>query len=913
MGGRGRSSGYRYTGLPPDLAQLPYNLISHDQPLGGAVYPFLAATGRAWHILTRPVALVANAHPAHTFGLTEPTLRWVGTDSVSDLYIDGLDTAAFLQASGLELHLDKGAYVLSKRLARLMRPHFVSGRFALGEVKIDYMTELNDDGQKVWDGAGLISRDMLRKLALSEEAAGDALSPARRERLEQELATAGRVEFTVMTANGQDKGHAIVTDDLRDTAGNPVDFLLPCDTKREIRLVGGETFVGLDFVHSHDQMRLDIQSLINLHPFFHEEQLLTWLREEGDLFLEAVETGRVAEAMGRIDRHTDLTEVQSWPLREYLASGGHPLWFGSHARSLLNQHLERLNQSTLEKLRLPIPGGRYYVMPAAVGQRAGLDVVVGRGQVELDKARGTAWINDQDWLRLPDSPTGAGIAAILGGADNDDALWLHPFTDTATSETAVTAAGADASSACKLLAWRSPNQLGEYLLFTPTARSRELLWTQAGEQTVTYPAADSRQLPPRIDHTTTHYLHLVDPATAGGLGEGQNYSPAVMDAAIARAIQNQGALGMYCNSLMLNKALYGRLPENPPAPLEDVIDSSVKTGADLSQVVAWNYENSAQILRSRVPIPAILHQRLSYDRQAAEKSPLPIPSQGHWLDRLTGGVQEHIAQMRERRDALAAAAVPPQQLFDAVLAQPELVKWGAGFNQAYAGTLNRLAQERPFRVPAPADYEAARAAAEDYLARFPPRLQTAVLRGAMVSAYVNSDLDQGKRAANQSAARERNRSEGAVWLAGAKEPGGRAPGIGHKAVTALREIGALDELDVVQGRVMAYPNAAPAKAAYQTLCIREVWRHRYGGAADSPAERRRTGAQTAQFAANSAGQKLRIRRQEEGTWAYTADGRPLGVIASGNLANNELPDGGELTVRGGLSRNGDLWLAVEKG
>jgi hypothetical protein len=38
----------------------------------------------------------------------------------------------------------------------------------------------------------------------------------------------------------------------------------------------------------------------------------------------------------------------------------------------MNQHLKRLNQSTLEKLRLPIPGGRHYVMPAAVGRRAGI-------------------------------------------------------------------------------------------------------------------------------------------------------------------------------------------------------------------------------------------------------------------------------------------------------------------------------------------------------------------------------------------------------------------------------------------------------------------------------------------------------------------------------------------------------------
>jgi hypothetical protein len=50
-------------------------------------------------------------------------------------------------------------------------------------------------------------------------------------------------------------------------------------------------------------MRLDIQSLINLHPFFREEQLLDWLKDEGDLFVQSVETGQVGEVMGRIDPH----------------------------------------------------------------------------------------------------------------------------------------------------------------------------------------------------------------------------------------------------------------------------------------------------------------------------------------------------------------------------------------------------------------------------------------------------------------------------------------------------------------------------------------------------------------------------------------------------------------------------------
>ncbi|MCI0579453.1 MAG: hypothetical protein L0331_25040, partial [Chloroflexi bacterium] len=631
MGGRGSGSpgGAMYFLAPQELEALPYTVTSFNDRLGGALYPFLEQTGRAWRILTRPVDEPAAPHPAHTFGLAQPTLRWVNGSQVSDLYVDGMTTEQFLEATGLELDLGKGGFVLSKRLSRLMRPHFTSGFFDASEVAIAYL-EQSPAEAKVWNGAGLISRRMLRRMVLD-----DHLTPAKRERLEQELRHARRVEFTIMTPAGQDKGHAIVADELRDDAGNPVDFLLPQDTKKEVRLdpstsSGRSTFVGLSFIHGHDDMRLDIQSLINLHPFFQEEQLLGWLQDEGELFVRSVESGAVAEVIGRIDRHTTLEEVQSWPLREYLASGGHPMWFRSHVKALMNQHLKRLNESTLEKMRLPIPGGRYYVMPAAVGRRAGIESLeVSRGQVRIDPRYGTAWVNDQDWLALEDSPKGVGIAGILGGADNDDALWLYPFTDYDGER--------------KILAWRSPNQAGEYVVLRPAAGSHELAWATAGGEAVSYPAGDSRDLPPRIDHTEPAYLDLVDPATAGGLGEGQVYSVEVMDAAVLRAITNQGALGMYCNSLMLNKALFGRLPDDPPAPLEAIIDGAVKTGSDLSQVVKWNYANSRRILEQRIPIPGLLHDRLSVDWSDKENRP-PSPRWSgmggnvpYWLDRLEQG------------------------------------------------------------------------------------------------------------------------------------------------------------------------------------------------------------------------------------------------------------------------------------
>ncbi|MCP4360007.1 MAG: hypothetical protein GY796_18540, partial [Chloroflexi bacterium] len=311
MGGRGASSpGTAY--LPPDVLEtLPYNVTSFDDKLGGATFPFLEQTKRAWRILTRPVDETADPHPAHTFnkaGETRlPTLRWVNGSQVNDLYVDGMTTEQFLENTGLKLDLHKGGFVLSKRISRVMRPHFASGFFEPDNVRVAYL-EQSPDEAKVWDGAGLISRKILRKIILSDE-----LTPAKRERLEGELRHAKRVEFTVMTPKGQDKGHAIVADDLRDENGRSVDFLLPRDTKREVRLDNGRTFVGLSFVHGHNDMRLDIQSLINLHPFFKEEQLLEWLHDEGKLFAQSIENGTVNEAMARIDKYTTLEDMQSWP------------------------------------------------------------------------------------------------------------------------------------------------------------------------------------------------------------------------------------------------------------------------------------------------------------------------------------------------------------------------------------------------------------------------------------------------------------------------------------------------------------------------------------------------------------------------------------------------------------------------
>jgi hypothetical protein len=873
MGGRGTTSNLTMT-REPEVIERSYEVINRASLMGQASYAFLDQLGRNWTVITRDAEERADYHPDDIFGMERPTLRWVNDSNVVDVFVDGLSAEEFFARSGLEFNLDKGGFVLSKRISRILRPQYATGFFDASEIDVRYM-DLDDAGLKIWDGAGLVSRRMMERLIDQLPDVDDA----KRARLLRELKHGKRVEFTVMTANGQDKGHAVVSENL------DADFLLPRDTKAEVRLTNGQTFVGINFVHGHADMRLDIQSLINLYPFFEQRQLAQWLADEGTLFADSIQSGDVGAAMARIDRHTTLEDVESWPLREYLASGGNPMWFSSHVKSFANQHLKRLNESTLGKMRLPIPGGRFYVMPTAVGQRAGDNIQVGRGEIFIDPRYGTAWVNDDDWLQLRDSSEG--IAGILGGADNDDALWVHPFTDHDGEQ--------------KVLAWRSPNQMGEFVVLKPTTQSDALRWnTPDGE--ISYPPADSRKLAPRIDTISPDYLNMVDPATAGGLGEGQDYNIEVMDATIERAIANRNALGAACNNLMLTKALYGRLPARPPAPLEDIIDASVKTGEDLSAVLQWTQQAAVKILEQRKPIPEVLQHRLG---PRPPGTPQPVTSYDHWMDDLVYAVREHITEISVRRDDLVKQTMPPRAIFDHAFEQPETIDIGAKLSQTYTRAIRKLAREKAELLPE--DYDSARREAESFLHRYPDDMHTSIVRGALVSAYI----------------RDEPGSDAAVWLPGGKTDTGRNPGIANTTIQALREVGVLDEIAQTGSGVVTYPGAMVRQPSYRTVGINGVWMNVYNQwaetngqphaekAADVPRDRARWAkGQVKQWA--QSGEKIQLQVREE-----TIDGEPRKAAYHpngtrfGTIGRDSAADVGDtVTIQFAISHDGNLRVVV---
>ncbi len=585
------------------------SIISNASNLGGLVYPFLCDL--EWSIVSSSVKVKLPNH--------EPTLRWVKDNKVCDLIVPGMDTEAFLTHTGLSFSMHKGAFVLSKRISRLMRPYRYYTFLSPSEVIIEHSAELET---AVYDGAGLMSSDVLNRLAENL----DTEHPHFEQHL-AELKQLRRAEITIMTDKGQEKAHVLIVDDLA------VDFVFPeGSTKREVTL-SDRIFIGLHPVHAKNAMRIDVQSLINLYPFFQPEQLLGWLAQEAEYYLDRIRSGELEQIFAKLGRFAeagDLSQFCHWWLAEFAVSGGSFTWFPGTIKAIGRQHINRILGAE-RKFRFPIPGARYYIFPADVGERN-----VQPGEVELDPVHATAWVSTADWKNY--------IVNVLGGCDGDDGVWCFPFTDY--------------DGRRRILIWRSPNQLGEYIVLSPTADSYTVVWSTV-HQDSSFPRMDSRQLPPRIDTMSYEYGQLerfTEP-------EVDSYSVAAMQPAIEQAKINRGGLGAYCNMLLLTKAVYGRLPHKLPARLEDVIDGSVKSFRDLSPVLAWVDFAASCIIASGHAVPRPLRRRIEVSLSDEEKDALRF-TENHWIDTLVSATRHHIDMYRANLDALAATeALPPSELF----------------------------------------------------------------------------------------------------------------------------------------------------------------------------------------------------------------------------------------------------------
>jgi len=775
---------------------MQHKVTRFDDNFGGQAYPFLPAEWE-WKIVSRDFT---DEEELEELAQASPALRWVKDDKALDLYIPNVDTEEFLQRSGLQLSMEKGGYVLSKRLSRVMRPYRYWNFFAADEITIAYNDQLDP---AVWDGSGQVSRRFVQRMAAN---------PSLTVRQRRELLNGRRFEVTTLHADGQDKGHVYVVDNLA------TDFIFPADSvKTELRLgetaFGQSVFVGLNPVHSDDQMCLDIQSLINLYPFFQPEQLLAWAGMESGLFLNGIRSGKLEGILNRLydaDSAAELADIADWHVGEYIASGGSLMWFAGMVKAVAKQHLNRLG-SRADKFRAPVPGGRYYIFPASVGNRE-----VAKGHICLDRKAATAWVNDADWSEY--------IVDVLGGCDGDDALWIFPFADR------------DENNAHKILAWRSPNQLGEYIVLKPTDDSDVIEWetavsTQlsAGVSSVSYPKMESRLLPARVDRVTYQYGSLIEANGRFQTSPLRNayrqttpirpYSITGMQPAIEQAAANKGVLGGFCNVTMLCKALYGRLPTKLPATLEDVIDGSVKTGLNLAPVRQWNEMALGRMVKhgqrdSKRAMPNALLPRLPIWLQ--EQAVLGNrDSEAHWLDTLVSAMEMHKAQYWAEAEALAAEACPPVELFENGRYWLSL---GKELRQAYCGVIRQemaFADEVGSEAMLSTSFDRAHDASETFLNQWPADKQNQILIGAAAYLYM-----QGSQ--NGEPVRDT-----LIWQLGRKREGGsgREAGIAQRTLSALRQIGLLGEpvWTETAGAVLHYGDVAEPKQAGVPITLNGVW------------------------------------------------------------------------------------------
>lgn len=537
------------------------------------------------------------------FNGVKPTLRWLHEDDVVDLFMfhnDGtpVETEEFLKAIGMKLSLRKGGFVLSKRMSRTFRRYLLSGFYKTLNVK--YMKQTGQE-RKIWDGAGVISRRFLKSLV---KKLPEVMRTKDRKKAMWLANTANRIEYTIVGPSGQDKGHAIVSDSIEE------DFILPMDTKSEIA-IGNQHFVGIDFPHSADDMKLDFQSLVNMGDFFRQDNfLMKSLKEYSSNFLKKVEEGKQPFNVNEEMLDGD------WFLPKFIASGGIVNQYPSTIKSAVSSHLTELNETVLNNWRLPVHGGRYYVMTSAVGEMAFGMKPIPQGHCKVDPEYSTLWVNNNDWIEF--------ISGVTGGADHDDAYWVIPFTSKGEK---------------KILAWRSPNQMGEYVVLAPTEDSHEILW-ESEQGPVSFQELDAELLPKRLDRQELSYIYQLEKEPPCALA----YSVENMQSFIEDAANNIGVLGGYCNTLMVCAGLFNSPPNKPPLPLEEVVDATVKTGNNLSQVKQWLKFANEKL--SDFQIPLALQPRLKVGNKKLKVT------EGHWLDQLANDIEMHIASVEEARDVL---------------------------------------------------------------------------------------------------------------------------------------------------------------------------------------------------------------------------------------------------------------------
>lgn len=552
----------------------------------------------------------------------------------------------FRDYHGLEIRGGINHAKTCKRVSRIMRPFPVYDVVNQDDFVMRIDTE--NEGDIAWDGWALMDVDFAQSVINSGKWQQHHTGK-QAQKLSKKYLKHTRWQITIMTPQGQVKAH------VRLEEGLGCDLLTTSQNiKTEIKQCNERIFVGLEPYKGKTHANIDIQSLCNLGAFLNHDHMIDTMTAETEQVIADIESLQAVppDVMRTGEHDADMRQnlidtlllKSNSALNMFLMSGGDVKSFPYIYKMAHRARLDYMKNELAKKLHLP-GFQRWYV-----ATDANFDYEVESGHYHIDIANHSLVVNAQDWRDT--------LQERWGGGDMDDAVLVYEFLDHDGEQRGVI--------------WRQPNQSGEYALLRPLNKiDREL------------PKSDSRELPLVVEEQTS-----AEPINEHVRGIETDYTPNTLGFTKKLIAKNKGILGRYCNLLMIFASRYNRLPKDMPINLEDVIDATVKTGAQLQYADGRHHlseyiEDKGEWILKNMHVPETIKARvyglLSQQlKKRYRRNNLPVKIYtNHWLDTLFERVDTHIQEFETRIKTCTVRATVPS----AVLEYP--VERGKFLHQVY--------------------------------------------------------------------------------------------------------------------------------------------------------------------------------------------------------------------------------------
>jgi len=504
--------------------------------------------------------------------LREDKLRTINADTLSGKIIT---FDSFLEHFDLNVEADN-IFKCGKYLSRIFRP----SKYGAFYTDLDiYLNEDESRSPELTDGISLISKALAEELGWSDAKANMS------------------AQITLLTDEGLIKGHCVVSDEIESDI-----VLYGNDSyKQEVKLTSGYQYISLEPLKGSSHLRLDIQSLLNLWDIFGAEQYLEWAYEGIEEVKDIVLTGKLSRWLDNFDNIDECSyESNKWILRkaiyhkiDYRQFPGLFKMAWSTLRTSIGNYGYDSNGRAVFKLHIPSGCRGYARVDLRDHDKHGnFTGKLGKGQVEIDNY-GNLWFS-------PDSVIDD--LKVLGGADQDDSIAIIPVEDNQS------------------VLYRNPNQKGEYLIRNISGNIPKKEHRIVGSLEIKKPKISR----PKIDNSQT------DNVLYRGLLNNhkkrtyiiREYTREELVKSYFQIIRNSANIGITANAEMvlsaisiMDKNISGSLGDEFEWNLENVIDSTVKTGLnpieDMTAVAGF----FAKLSRLDISLPEAIIDRIpSYER-----------------------------------------------------------------------------------------------------------------------------------------------------------------------------------------------------------------------------------------------------------------------------------------------------------